>query len=116
MNRLGLEQKVGRAKAHLESLGFFVSDGIKYGLDLLAYTDDPDRVHSKYGVVISNNITFQQLVAYQRICTSNNKVLLAALVSESGIQYFECRRFLVKFKQEVNSASSEETEIQKSQS
>ncbi|ELA42101.1 uncharacterized protein VICG_00742 [Vittaforma corneae ATCC 50505] len=114
MEKMELEQKVKRVKIHLESLGFSVNDGIKYGLDLLAYTDDPSRVHSKYGVIISNGMTFQQLVAYQRICTSNNKTLLIALVNQFDIEYFECRRFPVKFRQDAISTSSEETEVRMS--
>lgn len=89
-----LPEKVLKVKTHLESLGFFINDGIKYGMDLLAYTDSPSRVHSKYGVVVSDDLRLHQLVAYQRICTSNNKILLVAVVGVDGIRYYECRRFL----------------------
>lgn len=89
-----------RVKIHLESLGFFVNDGIKYGMDLLAYSDHPNKIHSKYGIVVSQTLNFQQLVAYQRICTSNNKILLLASVTGSEIKYFECRRFPIKFRQD----------------
>jgi len=89
-----MTERVEKVKIHLESLGFVINDGIKYGLDLLAYTDSPSRVHSKYGVVVSDDLRLQQLVAYQRICTSNNKILLVAVVGEDRISYYECRRFL----------------------
>lgn len=82
-----------KVKYHLESLGFFVNDGIKYGLNFLAYTDSPDRVHSKYGVIVTDQLLLYQVVAYQRICTSNNKILLVAIVSGDDIKYYECRRF-----------------------
>lgn len=100
--KISLKEKVKKVKEHLESLEFFINDGIKYGLDLLAYTDSPDKVHSKYGVIISNGLSFQQLVAYQRICTSNNKILLIAIVKEDEIKYLECKRFPVNFTQETD--------------
>ena len=62
--------------------GMHVNDGIKYGLDFLVYTDDPSRVHSKYGVLIHREMTYQALVCYQRICSSNNKKLLIVRVGE----------------------------------
>lgn len=89
------EDKVKRVKNDLERMGFFVNDGIKYGLDLLAYTADPDTVHSKYGILIFREMTFQQLVTYQRICNSNNKILMIAYVDED-IKYVECERFIIK--------------------
>lgn len=91
-----LKDKRNRVKEDLEKKGFFVNDGIKYGLDMLAYTDDPNVVHSKYGVLIFREMTFQQLISYQRICNSNNKILLMVFVEDENIKYVECERFIIK--------------------
>lgn len=73
--------------------GFYLNDGIKYGLDFLVYTDHPDKVHSKYGVVV-DQMNFKQLCSCQRICTSNNKILIVAIVNEDeSIQLVQCKRF-----------------------
>lgn len=89
-----MEKRIARVKEHLEGLGFFVKDGIKYGVDLLAYTDHPSKVHSKYGVVLYDTMSFRKLILYQRICNSNNKKLLIVVTNEDKLKYFECRRFI----------------------
>lgn len=82
---LKLEEKRAILKAHLFKQGFFVYDGIKYGLDLLGYTDTPDKVHSKYGFIIFCNQTYQQLICLQRICNSNKKILIVVFISEDEV-------------------------------
>ncbi|KAM0681827.1 hypothetical protein GINT2_000344 [Glugoides intestinalis] len=89
-----MEKRISEVKEHLEGLGFFVKDGIKYGIDLLVYTDHPSKVHSKYGVIIYETMSFKKLILYQRICNSNNKKLLVVVVKDDKIKYFECKRFI----------------------
>ena len=75
--------------------GFYVTDGIKYGLDYLIYTDKPDKVHSKYGCILYNkDMTYQQLIALQRICTISNKKLIIVKVIDDDIEYIEIERFI----------------------
>lgn len=82
-------------KNHLLARGFYLNDGIKYGLDFLVYTDHPKKVHSKYGVIVYSTMTFQQLVSYQRVCNSNNKILVVAFVDASmDIRLVQCERFM----------------------
>lgn len=95
---MDLRDKIEKVKSHLIGLGFFVNDGVKYGLDILAYTAHPTKVHSLYGVVVSNGTSLRELIAYQRVCTSNNKILLVATVDAGGIQYHECRRLPTRTK------------------
>lgn len=86
-------------RKHLLDRGFYLNDGIKYGLDFLVYTDHPDKVHSKYGLAVYNTMTFQQLVSYQRVCNSNNKALIIAFVDArdlTNIKLVQCERFIVK--------------------
>lgn len=91
---LTLEEKRCILKKYLIDEGFFVNDGIKYGLDFLAYTDNPDKVHSKYGLFVFNGESYQKLILYQRICRSNNKILLIAFVNHNGsIHLIEVERF-----------------------
>lgn len=78
----------------LEKKGFYLNDGIKYGLDFLVYTDTPNKVHSKYGLLVVEDINFQLLVAYQRICNANNKILILATINEQEeVQFHSCTRF-----------------------
>lgn len=89
-----MESKRLAVENYLKNEGFFINDGIKYGLDFLAYTGEPGKVHSKYGVLVLEKMNFQQLVAYQRICCSNNKLLIIAIVDDkSHIKLVEFKRF-----------------------
>lgn len=92
---LTLEEKRSILKKYLIDKGFHVNDGIKYGLDFLAYTDSPDKVHSKYGVIVFNGESYQKIVLCQRICRSNNKILLIAFVDpNNSIRLIEVERFI----------------------
>ncbi|KAI4291693.1 hypothetical protein PAPHI01_0967 [Pancytospora philotis] len=91
---LTLAEKRQACREHLLRAGFYVNDGIKYGLDFLVYTDSPDRVHSKYGVVVFCGMTYQQLVMHQRLCCSVNKSLIVAVVDgPDSIRLVQCDRF-----------------------
>ncbi len=71
-------------RRHFEQQGFHVRDGLKYGVDLLLYTDAPEKVHSKYAVLVDRHHTFLQIMAIQRVCSSSRKVLVMARYDESG--------------------------------
>lgn len=86
---------------YLLKMGFYINDGIKYGLDLLVYTDHPDKVHSKYGLVIERSFTYQELILLQRVCNSNNKILVIAFFEDknlisSAIKFIQCERFIAQ--------------------
>ena len=83
-----------RIKKYIEDRGFHIRDGIKYGLDYLVYTDDPSKVHSKYGLIINDKISYQELIAYQRICNSNNKELLVAFMRDENVVIMKYKRFI----------------------
>lgn len=84
-------------KKDLECTGFVYGDGIKYGLDLLIYTDEISKVHSKYGLVIfEKEMTYREIIAYQRICNSVNKILLLAVYDKGEMTYVTVERFLPK--------------------
>lgn len=70
-------------RRYFETNGFCVGDGLKYGADLLLYTDSPKKVHSKYAVLICRDHTFLQIMAAQRVCNSARKELIVAY-STSG--------------------------------
>ncbi|KAL6122484.1 tRNA intron endonuclease [Nucleospora cyclopteri] len=75
--------------------GFFINDGLKYGLDLLVYTEHPQKVHSKYGLLLYNEkITYREILAYQRVCTNSNKTLLIAFYDGREIKYKSVERFI----------------------
>lgn len=100
MRKDSIQEKRMAVRDYLLDRGFYLNDGIKYGLDFLVYTDHPDRVHSKYGLVVYSTMTFQQLVSYQRVCNSNNKVLVVAFANirdgTANIKLVQCERFVTK--------------------
>lgn len=88
-------------KEFLLKQGFYLNDGIKYGLDLLVYTDLPSIVHSKYGLIIDRDFTYQELVLLQRVCNSNNKILIVVVfigenIDQSSMKFVQCERFLAQ--------------------
>jgi tRNA splicing endonuclease len=103
-SELTLKDKRKFVKKFLLEQGFFVNDGIKYGLDFLVYTAHPDLVHSKYGLIVHSEMTFQNLILYQRVCNSNNKTLVIAFVNKiedrTNIKLVKCQRFITKNKKE----------------
>ncbi|ORD95233.1 hypothetical protein A0H76_1118 [Hepatospora eriocheir] len=82
-------------KDWIKSNNLYYTDGIKYGMDLLLYLDDPDKVHSTYGLIIYNEqITYEYLIALQRVCASCKKVLLIVKVGENEeLEFLSVKRF-----------------------
>lgn len=70
------EQKLQSIKHYFKEDGFIVHSGLKYGTDFLLYTDNINKVHSKYAVVLNRNYTYLNILAIQRVCTSNRKILI----------------------------------------
>lgn len=79
--------------SHFESLGFFVSDGLKYGVDLLLYTDLPSKVHSKYAVLLERNHKIFDIVGIQRVCGSVNKELIFVKIEDGKYNFYKIQRF-----------------------
>lgn len=71
-------------KKYFEEAGFYVSDGLKYGVDMLLYVDVPSKVHSKYAVLVDRRHTFLQIMAVQRVCTAARKTLVIAYKDSGG--------------------------------
>lgn len=87
MEILNLEHKKSTLISYFKSQGFYINDGIKYGIDFLIYTDDSSKVHSKYGILIENNHSFFDLMSVQRVCNSVNKELIVVVFK--GYNTFE---------------------------
>lgn len=81
-------------RRRFEEQGFAVNDGLKYGVDLLLYTDAPERVHSKYGVLVDRGHLFLDLVGVQRTCASAGKVLVVAFFGEGGVRLVSFERMV----------------------
>lgn len=79
--------------SYFESLGFFVSDGLKYGVDLLLYTDHPSKVHSKYAVLLERNHKMFDIVGIQRVCGSVNKELIFVKNENGRPKFYKIQRF-----------------------
>ena len=60
--------------------GFYLTFGLKYGADFLAYQGDPLAIHSLYIVKIleSSEIKVTDLLVYERMANTNRKSLLLA--------------------------------------
>lgn len=87
-------------REHLIKQGFYINDGIKFGTDLLVYTDKPEKVHSKYALLFyDENMTYQHLLAVQRVCLSTNKTLIVTRVIQNNsnveIEYIQVERFIL---------------------
>lgn len=71
-------------KKYFEEAGFYVGDGLKYGVDMLLYVDVPNKVHSKYAVLMDRRHTFLQIMAIQRVCTTARKTLVIVYKDSDG--------------------------------
>ncbi|OQS54074.1 hypothetical protein EHP00_1794 [Ecytonucleospora hepatopenaei] len=81
---------------YLKENDFYYTDGIKFGVDLLVYTDVPEKVHSKYGILLYNkNLTYQNILAVQRVCTNTNKELVIADIKNNRVKLIKIERFVV---------------------
>lgn len=76
--------KERKLKKYFEEAGFYVGDGLKYGVDMLLYVDTPNKVHSKYAVLLDRRHTFLQIMAIQRVCTAARKTLVVVYEDSSG--------------------------------
>ncbi|TBU11254.1 putative tRNA-intron endonuclease [Hamiltosporidium tvaerminnensis] len=65
----------------LQNDGYTISDGIKYGVDILVYTGNIDEYHAKYAILFFDEQCIKDIVSVQRICSSVGKILV--LVDES---------------------------------
>lgn len=85
--------------------GFFVTMGMKFGCDFLAYIGDPVRYHAQYAVRVLKNkdgkidmakINYQEMNALQRLCHTANKTPLFTIVlgehqNPKKVEYFTLR-------------------------
>lgn len=93
---LSLNEKRKIFKDYALSKGFWINDGIKYGLDFLVYTDNPTKQHSKYGAVIYKKMSYQDLILYQRVCNTNNKeFIIVDVLEDEQIELYTCARFIL---------------------
>ncbi|TBU10133.1 putative tRNA-intron endonuclease [Hamiltosporidium tvaerminnensis] len=74
----------------LQNDGYTISDGIKYGVDILVYTGNIDEYHAKYAILFFDEQCIKDIVSVQRICSSVGKILV--LVDES-FNFYEVERF-----------------------
>ena len=59
---------------------YYLTNGMKFGANLLAYEGDPLTIHSTYLIKIleSNEVPLNDLLVYERMANSNRKKLLLA--------------------------------------
>lgn len=67
----------------MKDKGYYVVTGYKYGVDFLAYRDDPNFLHSEYLIVVYDSKTIietKSILSNERISVANKKKLLIAFV------------------------------------
>ena len=70
--------------------GLYLTDGLKFGADFLAYEGDPLLYHAKFLVKLcSPVISAQDLIVYERMANTNKKVLLLAYEQGGSLEYLE---------------------------
>lgn len=84
------DQKLAYVYDDLYKRGFYVSSGMKFGSNFLAYLDDPVRYHAQYairlvpgdelGLVDLNELNFCEINSLQRLTHGANKVPLLVTV------------------------------------
>lgn len=95
-----LKDKRSILQRRFKEEGFVVNDGLKYGVDLLLYTDQPSKVHSKYGVLIDRDHTFLDLIGVQRTCSSAGKTLVVAFFKGESFHLTSFDRMVFKDSEE----------------
>ncbi|VDK57172.1 unnamed protein product [Anisakis simplex] len=72
--------------------GYYLTDGLKFGCDFLAYENKPSRIHSKYMVRCVDATDSMQpldMIAVSRVSSQVNKLILIAVVSfDSPFPYY----------------------------
>lgn len=98
-----LEREIQAVRRVLEDEKLVVRDGLKYGLNFLVYTSDPELVHSKYGVLVNyKGVTYKEIIMAQRVCNSNRKRLIIADCIDGSVKFMEVSRFLPSNKRNEN--------------
>ena len=72
--------------------GYYITEGIKFGADFLAYQGDPNLYHAKYLVNVNythGNVAILDLLGGQRLANTSKKVLLIAFEKGEMIDYLE---------------------------
>ena len=76
----------------LTAKDYWVTLGVKFGADFLAYTADPLTCHAKYLVIVlpenESKIAATHLVQAERVANTVKKNLLVAFGSVQKIEYF----------------------------
>jgi tRNA splicing endonuclease len=89
------EEKLVLLRKYYKQEGFHIGDGLKYGVDLLLYTNIPAKIHSKYAILIDNSYTFLHIMAVQRVCNSAKKILILVYFDENDeFKMVKAERFL----------------------
>lgn len=95
MNYEDIKNKLKIVKLYFENQGFIVKDGLKYGCDYVLYTDSPDKVHSKYTVLLDRNQNVLNLMAVQRVTHAIRKSLIFVWFENKEIKHAKVERFIL---------------------
>lgn len=86
------QKKLIRIKSYLIAAGYEISDGIKYGTDLLIYTHDKNKMHSKYACLAYDRQSFLSIVAVQRVVNGAGKILIFGDVKDDEVVFWRVER------------------------
>lgn len=86
------EEKLRKIKDYFLSQGFIVRDGLNYSVDFLLYTDDVNKVHAKYAVLLNRNMSYVLVNGIQRICRSVKKALILVDIVNGRVEMVRVER------------------------
>ncbi|KAH9258103.1 hypothetical protein BASA81_003666 [Batrachochytrium salamandrivorans] len=82
----------------LWELGYTMVDGLKYGVDYLAYSQDPLRHHAEYMVLIDNLTSPVDLIALATVAGKAKKQLLVVNYTTNQVEFTQLMRRPVNLK------------------
>ncbi|KAF7700691.1 hypothetical protein CDIK_0867 [Cucumispora dikerogammari] len=80
---------------------FTITDGIKYGVHYLLYTDTPDKVHSKYSLLYKEDFNTSEAIVYQRVSSAVGKEFIVG-------QFMREEEYVSSISNEDNDVTKEE--------
>jgi tRNA-splicing endonuclease subunit Sen34 len=86
--------------AHLHSQGYFLSPGLRFGCQYMAYPGDPLRFHSHflvYGFERDQKVELMEIVSGGRLGTGVKKGFLLGFAAEPDDCYSEVRTFSIEW-------------------
>ena len=85
MPNYSLDESIAIIREYYTKRGYLVYSGLQFGVALVLYADQPDRVHSDFAVhVVSTALDWRTIQSLVRLMPALHKTLILAQVREDG--------------------------------